>query len=252
VIYVLYALGAIGIIIVAFLLLGPLRRRWAIVSSVEWQRDKKLIAVLNPIARRLQKKEPVTADEIAKLSRQPQYRPQLYRMLESLEQLDLFPANDLSIEAQGEGVLAYWLMHPDKMNDAPAQIELVEGIERDLEGLSRLRPPLSGVMEGVEGIERDLTDRRGKFLVYRYRMPPGHPAEKDGWLLGFAGPFFDNDRAYSSVGFYARYDDKYGEVKPSELVDRQLASGKAVAALASIAPGKKVRVRHDVGFGSRH
>src|SRR6516165_2167690 len=100
-IYVVYALGAVGIIIVAFLLLGPLRRRWAIVSSVEWQRDRKLIAVLNPIARRLQKKEPVTAEEIANLSRQPQYRPQLYRMLESLQRLGLFPTKDLSVEAQG-------------------------------------------------------------------------------------------------------------------------------------------------------
>jgi hypothetical protein len=46
-----------------------------------------------------------------------------------------------------------------------------------------------------------------------------------------------------------KYAELFGD--PTRLVDRQLTQGKAVAALASIAPDKKVHIRHDVGFDNR-
>jgi hypothetical protein len=188
---VIYVLAAIGILIVAFL-----GWRYTSVARGARQRDEKLMRVLDPIARRLAKKEEVTPEDIANLSRQPQYRPMLYQLLKHYERLDLFPSADLSIAAQGAGVLAYWLMHPNELQDAPAEIELVEEIERDLQG------------------------ERSKFLVFRYRMPAGHWAERNGWILGLAGPFFENDVPYSGLaGGFSRCGDKAGEVKPSELVD---------------------------------
>jgi hypothetical protein len=187
-----YFFIAFGILIVAFLWW-----RFTSVARGARQRDQRLLAVVDPIAERLEKKETVAADEIADLSRQPQFRPMLYQMLRVFERLELFPIQDLSIQAQGEAALAYWMMHPNELQDAPSEIVL------------------------VEEIERDLTDGKGKFLIFRFRMPSGHWAEKDGWLLGLAGPFFKGDPPYSGVASgFARCTDKFGEVKPSELVDR--------------------------------
>ena len=187
----IYVLAGIGTLIVAFIWW-----RYTSVARGARQRDAKLLAVLDPIAEKLSKKEPVTAEEIAALSSQPQYRPMLYSMLKHFERLELFPAEALSIEAQGAGVLAYWMMHPNELQDAPCEIELVEEIDRDLRG------------------------ERGKFLVFRYRMPPGHWEEKAGWMLGLAGPFLHNDVPYSGVASaFSRCGDKDGKVKPQELID---------------------------------
>jgi len=154
------------------------------------------MVVLDPIADRLANKEPVAPDEIAELIRQPQYRPMLYRLLKHFERLDLFPANALSIQAQGEGVLSYWMMHPNELQDAPCKIEFLEEIEREFRG------------------------ERVTFLVFKYEMPSGHWAGDDGWLLGLAGPFTENNVPYSGTAAgFSRCTDKYGEVQPRELVD---------------------------------
>lgn len=187
----LYTFVAVGILIVVFL-----AWRFTSVARGVRQRDEKLMVALNPIADRLANKEPVAADEIAVLIRQPQYRPMLYQLLKHFERLDLFPASALSIEAQGEGVLAYWMMHPNELQDAPRKIEFLEEIEREFRG------------ESV------------KFLVFKYQMPSGHWASDDGWLLGLAGPFFENDVPYSgNAAGFSRCTDKYGEVQPHELID---------------------------------
>ncbi|HUQ72627.1 MAG TPA: hypothetical protein VM165_24070 [Planctomycetaceae bacterium] len=190
-IYVVYAFATLGILFAAFI-----GWRYTSVARGRRQRDEKLLRILDPIGYRLSKKEKVTADEIATLSRQPKFRPMLYRMLEHFERLDLFPSEHLSISAQGAGILSYWMMHPNELQDAPESIELVEEVKRRIRG------------------------GRASFLVFRYRMIPGHWAEKDGWLLGLAGPFFDDDLPYSGIASgFSRCGDKYGVVKPSELID---------------------------------
>lgn len=186
-----YTLIALGILIIAFIWW-----RYTSVARGARQVDKKLWAVVDPLAQKLSKKEPVTAEEIASLCRQPQYRPMLYQMLKHFERLDLVPSDVLSIEAQGAGILAYWMMHPNELQDAPDEIELVEAIEKDIQG------------------------ERATFLVYRYRMPSGHWAEKDGWLLGLAGPFVASEVPYSGLATaFSRCSDKYGVTQPEELVD---------------------------------
>jgi hypothetical protein len=187
----IYALFAIPIVMIAFLWW-----RWTSVSRGARQRDEKLLRVLEPVAQRLAAKEQVDEAEIAALARQPQYRPMLYDMLAYFERIDLFPLGDLAPVAQGEGRLAYWMMHPNELQDAPSEIELVEEVVRQRHGL-------------------DL-----KFFVYRYRMAAGHWAHKDGWLLGLAGPFLEKDAPYSGpAGGFSRCGDKEGVIKPAELVD---------------------------------
>ena len=98
--------------------------------------------------------------------------------------------------AQGESALAYWLMHPNELQDAPAKMEFVETIARCVDG------------------------READFHVYRFEMPVGHWAEKQGWLLGLAGPMPADGAPYSErPGAFSRSGDVAGKVKPVELVD---------------------------------
>src|SRR5262245_34093975 len=115
-----YVLAVLAIIVLAFV-----AWRHGSVARGARQRDERLLTILDPIAVRLSKKEPVTAEEIAELAKRPQLRRMLFRMLENLERLDLFPTDALNVPAQGAGALAYWMMHPNELQDAPAEIELV-------------------------------------------------------------------------------------------------------------------------------
>jgi hypothetical protein len=187
----IFAPAIIGIIIIAFIWW-----RYTSVARGARQRDNRLLRVVDPIAQKLSNKGQVTPEEVANLTRQPQFRPMVYQLLKHFGRLDLFPSEDLTVEALGAGVLAYWLMHPNELQGAPEEIELVEQVDRDLQG------------------------ERGKFLAFRYRMPAGHWAAKDGWLLGLAGPFFDKDVPYCGVAAgFSRCGDKFGEVKPPDLID---------------------------------
>lgn len=186
----LYIIGAIVVLLIAFL-----RWRWTSVERGARQRDEKLLVSLNPIAERLAKREAVEPAAVADLARQPQYRPMLYQLLKHFERLDLFPEQHLSRSAQAEGSLAYWLMHPNELQDAPEVIECVEEVQRDI-------------------------GQSATFVVLRYRMPPGHWAAKDGWLLGLSGPFIDTDVPYSGMAqAFSRCGDKEGDLTPTELID---------------------------------
>jgi len=185
------SLIAIAIVITVFIL-------WRITSVARGarQRDEKLLLLLDPISEKFIKGIEVTIDEINVLAMLPHLRLFLYNMLKEHEQLPLFPTKQKSKEAQAEGILAYWLMHPNELHDSPNKIEVIEKIERIVD------------------------DKKCDFYVLRYKMKSGHWAAKDGWLLGLSGPFLENDVPYSGYpGAFSRCGDKYGEIKPHELVD---------------------------------
>ena len=206
----MYALGAIAFVICALVVW-----RYTSVTRGARKRDDRLLAVLDPIAERLSRKEAVTPEEITNVSRQPQFRPMLYPLLKHFERLDLFPPADMSTTAQGAGLLAYWLMHPNELQDAPSEIELVQEVDRDLQG------------------------KNARYLVFRYRMPTGHWAERNGWILGLAGPFLDGDVPYPNVAAgFSRCNDKFGEMNPADLVDWYIGmiNRKGGFSLTSIGP----------------
>jgi hypothetical protein len=186
-----FALAGIGLLFVAFLWW-----RYTSVGRGARKRDAHIRRVLDPVAHKLRANEPGTAAEIEALARRPEVRLMLYHMLEHFQRLDLFPESYLSLPSQGEALLAHWLMHPNELQEAPEEIELVETIVQERGG------------------------EQGVFLVYRYRMPDGHWAAKEGWLLGLAGPFPDSDEPYMGVaGAFSRCTDKYGAITPAALVD---------------------------------
>ncbi|MCY2954300.1 MAG: hypothetical protein NTU53_20395 [Planctomycetota bacterium] len=186
-----YILLAIGILIVAFIWW-----RYTSVARGARRRDETILRLLAPTGEKLSNKEPVSAEESGALADRPHIRPMLYAMLKHFERLDLFPQKYLDPRSQGEATLAYWLMHPNEMGGDPEEIELVETVTRQFGGVQH------------------------EFFVYRYKMPKGHWASGDGWLLGLAGPFIENDVPYSGTAVaFSRCGDKHGAVEAAELVD---------------------------------
>jgi hypothetical protein len=153
------------------------------------------LLLIDPLADKLSAGETPSSEEINELARSPVTRSFVYELLKHYERLDLFPEQYRSETAQAESILVHWMMHPNELQDAPDQTELIETVEREVD------------------------DRHCRFHVFRYRMPAGHRAG-DAWLLGLAGPFFENDPPYCGVaGAFSRCADKHGDVDPEELVD---------------------------------
>lgn len=188
---VLIILAAFVLLIVVFVVW-----RWTSVARGANARDEKLIARIDPLGKKIDSGEVVTSEEVATLAAHPEIRFMLFAALRQMNRPDLLPTGYSSSVAQGESALAYWMMHPNELQDAPEKIEFLETVKRPVDG------------------------RDAEFHVYRYRMPSGHWAEKDGWLLGLAGPMPASGEPYSEMpGAFSRAGDLDGKVKPAELVD---------------------------------
>jgi hypothetical protein len=160
------------------------------------KRDEKLLARFDAIGKKMEAGQPVSPDEIEALAVRPENRFMLFVLLREMKRPELLPTNYSSSVSQGESALAYWMMHPNELQDAPEMIELVETLTRNVGG------------------------EIAEFHVYRYKMAQGHWAAKDGWILGLAGPMTQGVDPYSSLpGAFSRVGDVEGTIKPSELVD---------------------------------
>lgn len=187
---------AIAIVAVVVLVIGFFI--WGLISVARGmrKRDEKLLVRLDPIRKKIEAGQPVSAQEIEVLAACPEIRFMLFAMMRELNRPELFPASYSSSIAQGESSLAYWMMHPHELQDAPETIELVETVKKS-----------------VDGHDAD-------FHVYRYKMAAGHWAAKDGWILGLAGPMKNGIEPYSDrPGAFSRVGDIDGKVKPVELID---------------------------------
>lgn len=189
------------IILIAFagfvaLLVGFILWRLGSVSRGIRQRDARFFAALAPIGTKIETGQPVSALEIDALAARPEMRFMLFAMLRKMNRPELLPTKYCSLVEQGASALAHWMMHPNELQDAPEAIELVETVQRPVDG------------------------QPADFHVYRYKMPAGHWAAKDGWILGLAGPMNSGGEPYAEMpGAFSRAGDIEGKVKPSELVD---------------------------------
>ena len=185
-----YIVGGTTAVIVGFIWW-----RYTSVARGARQRDEKILLLIDPLGEKLAAGEKPNPLEIEALARNPAARPFLYEILKHYECLELFPRVHCSEIAQAEANLVYWMMHPNELQEAPAETVLVETVSRNIDG------------------------QDGRFHVFRYKMPAGHWAGDD-WLLGLSGPYIDNDPPYSGIaGAFSRCGDKHGKIQPAELVD---------------------------------
>jgi hypothetical protein len=187
----IYIILSVAVVVMSFIWW-----RWTSVERGAKQRNQKILKRLDSIGQRLSDNKQITREEIYEFANNDELRGMLHAILREFARLDLFPNNFLDIESQAKTSLAYWLMHPNELQEAPAKIEL------------------------VDKIQRIINERKGDFFVLRYKMPQGHWAEKDGWLLGLSGPFWGDEKPYvDTPEAFSRCGDKYGDINPAELVD---------------------------------
>ena len=145
------------------------------------KRDEQLFTLVAPIGNKLAKGDTPSHNEIASLSALPQLRGILYEILKHYERLNLFPEKYRDEIAQAETRLAYWMMHPNKVQDAPDEMKLVETVTRTID------------------------NEHCRFYVFKFTMPNGHWAGDD-WLLGLAGPYVDREPPYTGIaGAFSLY-----------------------------------------------
>ena len=183
--------------IAAVLLIAVLAWLASSVARGARRRDRRILDLVAPVGRRLERNEPLDEGEVRALAALPQARGMLYQLLRHFGRVADFPEEFKTRRHHAESMLVYWMMHPNELRDPPAEIEL------------------------VETIRRPVGEREGEYLVFRYRMPEGHWASTD-WLLGVAGPFFSGDVPYAddTAGAYTLCTDTAATATPSEIVDR--------------------------------
>jgi hypothetical protein len=191
---VLYVLLGIVAALAAFVVwrLGSVRRGAR-------QRDARILRELAEIEAALRANREVPAADIAPLAARPHLRRLLFGMLRQYEKTELFPEDHLSRRSQAEAALVYWLMHPNELQDAPAELQHVVTLPRDVHG------------------------KRAEFEVFRYKMPARHWAGSE-WILGLAGPFFADDTPYAGVAAgWSVASETEGRATPESVLDGYLA-----------------------------
>jgi len=185
-----YVVAGVVALLVAFL--------WWRVTSVKRgarQRDERVLKALAPLGEKLGEGAEVAPAEIRDLCARYELRPALYGILRHFERLDLFPDSMKTWESQAEGLLAYWMMHPNELQDPPVELSVVERVERDIQG------------------------SKATFFVMKFRMAEGHWSGSDVWHLGLSGPFVEGKAPYTGVASFSRHADTLDSVSPGELVD---------------------------------
>lgn len=184
------ALGAI------IFVLGFIFWRWTSVARGARKRDEQILSLIDPIGKKLDSESTKVSDEVNELSKRPEVRFMLYTVLTDMKHPELIPNKYSSSLCQAESALAYWLMHPNELQDPPEKIEHIKEIVNSIDGKDK------------------------KFHVFRYKMAQGHWAAKDGWQLGVVGPMDDNAEPYSCLpGAFSRAGDTEDRITPEDLVN---------------------------------
>ncbi len=160
--------GILGVVVV---LVALVLWRVASVGRGARQRDARILRELEAVEAGLRSGGEVRATDVVALAGRPYLRRHLFGMLREHNRADLFPKEHLSRRSQAEAALVHWMMHPNELQDPPAEIQHLVTLARDVGG------------------------RKAEFEIFRYKMPAGHWAGSE-WILGLAGPFFAGDGPY--------------------------------------------------------
>ena len=113
----------------------------------------------------------VPKERIEELARRPETRSILYRFLYDQKHMDLFPDQYKGLEQIAESDLVQHLLLPMELNAVPDEMELLLTIER----------------------EEDDPPRKYRSFLFKFRTIPPHWAAKDGWMVGIAGPYWEDE-----------------------------------------------------------
>jgi hypothetical protein len=182
-----YIIGALVLLVVVFLIYrnNIVKKQATELAAQRSERIQPLLAKL---------KNNATGDDVNPFAYALATREETYLLLKEFNRLDLFPKDLMTIEKAAEANLAVWLEFPTELGAIPDEIEHVE----------RVTIPVDA-------------ENNVYYHVFKYRVNEPHWAAQDGWMLGVAGPYFDDSQPYDfPAATFARVDSKFGVISPEE------------------------------------
>lgn len=146
---------------------------------------RQLAQRISPVEARLVSGQDPDQGEIVRLASDRETRVILYDSLDHHGKRQLFPAEYATPEKIAEGVLVLWLLHPNELNAAPDEVELM----------------------ATEPAPGETSSPRSYFL-FRFRTKPPHWAAKKGWLAGVVGPYAQSPRTAMPFSMFEPYDSR--------------------------------------------
>jgi hypothetical protein len=125
---------------------------------------KARLATIEPITAALSSGRAPSDADLQRFARDRVTRQVLFEALRDADKADLFPREFRTWQAFAEADLVAWLCHPNELQVAPDQIELMGTV------------PAPGAPAT-------------HYFVFRYKTHAPHWAAKDGWMAGVAGPY---------------------------------------------------------------
>lgn len=183
IIWILLGLVALGAL--AFILL------WVNAVRASVKRDLLLEKLIAPAMEAAQQNSTAAGELIARHAAEPATRNYLYGKLREIGRAERFPAEFRTLEKIAESDLVGWLMHPNELASAPAEIQLVRRVP---------------VLEN---------EKSGCCFLFRFRAAEEHWAAARGWMSGVAGPYWDGEEPAQAAR------DTFSELTPFERMSEQ-------------------------------
>lgn len=165
---------------------------WRVAATVlaSHRRTEEILAEIRTVTDALLEGREPSTEEIRRFAASARTRNSLLEALRAHDREALFPGEYTTGEAIAESDLVFWLCHPNELQAAPDEIELVGRFSRQLEP----------------------SRRSGEYHLFRYRVKPPHWAADDGWMAGVAGPYLQGETqtlaASGTFSDFARFDSR--------------------------------------------
>ena len=172
---VLIAFGSLVGLVVLFVV-------WRNIATARGARQlhDAIAGKIDPLIERIRAGGQITNSEIDVLAANAVTRNYLYLGLVKIGRKELFPEKYHSLASHAESDLVVWLMHPNELGAAPAEIILASVIQREEDG------------------------KPYQFCVFKFRESMDADSK---WLAGVAGPYWGKeDYTAPAPGVFSRFD----------------------------------------------
>jgi hypothetical protein len=165
----LIIIAIIGVLIIAFMVYRYLK-----VNAQNRRLLKEQFERIKPLYDRIINNGQITQEDVYPFAKNIKTRELTFNFLKSKNLADLFPDDYFSIVKASEANLASWLEFPTELDACPDEMEHVKRVSIDFDGENNFF----------------------HYEVFKYRMNEPHWAAKNGWMIGVAGPYFDDSKPY--------------------------------------------------------
>jgi len=187
---VLIIIGIIVLAIVLFVLyrLVKVKRQSRVLNEKRFDRIK-------PLHDKLENGQNLTEADVLPFAANLITRQMTFQLLNEHNKTDLFPKEYFTLIKAAESNLANWLEFPTELNACPDEIEHIKRVTFDFDGQNNFV----------------------HYEVFKYRVNEPHWAAKNGWILGVAGPYFDDSKPYDfPQSTFSRVSSTVDKVTPDE------------------------------------